>query len=103
MKGRRRLLRFLPLDDAVFDMTGHPSEHPLKELDIVDTSVGVAAKLKDWIAEAREMLDGFGGSTETFGQLKDIAEKKNAVDAAAAVIKKDYDEGVLALNTFLLR
>ena len=85
--------------DAVFDMTGHPSEHPLKELDITDTSVGVAAKLKDWIAEAREMLDGFGGSTETFGQLKDIAEKKNAVDAAAAVIKKDYDEGVLALNS----
>ena len=89
--------------DAVFDMTGHPSEHPLKELDIEDTSVGVAAKLKDWIAEAREVLDAFGGSAETVKQLKDIAEKKQAVDAAAALVTKDYDKGVLQENAKALQ
>ena len=89
--------------DAVFDMTGHPSEHPLKELDIEDTSVGVAAKLKDWIAEAREVLNAFGGSSETVSQLRDIAEKKQAVDAAAALVTKDYDKGVLSENVKALQ
>ena len=92
--------------DAVFQITGRPSEHPLQGLNIFDISLNVEVKLQSFLSSVKESIEATLRLLESMG-----ITKKNLDNATLALhycdcvnkLLEGYSEGVLGIDERSLR
>ena len=89
--------------DALLQLTGRTSEHPLRELRITDSSVGAARTLSAQIADAQAALAKIGTLTQTYQQLKEVSTRAAALKQATDAVTTPFGSSALTLDPTLLR
>ncbi|MCR4612395.1 MAG: DUF3320 domain-containing protein [Bacteroidaceae bacterium] len=89
--------------DALLDLTGPTSKHPLKELYFTDTSVGASRTLSAQITNAQARLANIGSLTQTYQQLKEVSTRATALKNATSAVTTAYGNQSLALDPVLTR
>ena len=86
--------------DGIFRSTGHPGDHPLRELTILDTSVGYGDTLRNELSNVQAWVNvlmdsGAQMQTLTVAQLQEMARLKRVLNEKEALATQAYDRSIL--------